>query len=504
MGIFLFLLYTSIFLFLIRKMPFFALDGISKNSLSFFFLVKVFFGVALWWIYTYYYTERATADIYKYFDDSKVMYDALWVHPSDYIRMLFGFGNDNPYFDRVYYTHMNHWYHEFGNTIYNDNHTIIRFNAFVRIFSFGHYNVHSVFMCFISFIGLTAIYKTFEKQMPDKKRPLALAVFLVPSVLLWSSGVLKEGFLFFGLGLLLYHFHHCVFRQLNLKSFAWIVLALFLLMIAKFYVLACLGPGMMAWVVIRKRTNYITVIFSSLLVLLFILALNLHFVLPKYDVLKQLAWKQSDFIAQSKGGTYLVDKLSGDTLFVDASESKKIGWIKNDSLAFLPGGLKYHTWKKRILSDPLFVESGLIDTCFFLKKYEAANSRITIAPLEPRLMSLFKNTPAAFLNSLLRPYPFESRSPMILFPAIENMLILVFCLICLFFGNFKKTDLKLFYFCAIFVFLLYVLTGLTTPVTGAIVRYRVPAVPFLLITFLLLLDSEKLLKKFPLLKNFFG
>jgi len=92
-------------------------------------LALILFGVALWWIYTYYYPDRSTADIFKYFDDSKVMYDALWKHPADYFKMLFAIGNDNAYFDSNYYSHMNYWYREFDNKIYNDSHTIIRFNA---------------------------------------------------------------------------------------------------------------------------------------------------------------------------------------------------------------------------------------------------------------------------------------------------------------------------------------------------------------------------------------
>src|ERR1051326_242528 len=137
MEIVLTLLYAGIFLLLIRKLNFFEAEGLSRNSLSVFFCIKLLAGIALWWIYTFYYTDRSTADIYKYFDDSKIMYDALWKHPTDYFKMLFAIGNDNPYFDVNYYSHMNYWYREFDNKIYNDSHTIIRFNAFVRLFSFG-------------------------------------------------------------------------------------------------------------------------------------------------------------------------------------------------------------------------------------------------------------------------------------------------------------------------------------------------------------------------------
>src|SRR5690349_1470874 len=100
-------LYAAFFIFLIHKLRFFETE-LSRKGLSLLFCIKIAFGVLLWYIYTYYYTDRSTADIYKYFDDSKVMYDALRTHPADYFRMLFAVGNDNAYFDQSYYSHMNY------------------------------------------------------------------------------------------------------------------------------------------------------------------------------------------------------------------------------------------------------------------------------------------------------------------------------------------------------------------------------------------------------------
>ena len=130
--------YTAFFIFLIYKMKFFEAEGLSKRAISFFFLLKVAAGIALWAIYTFYYTDRSTADIYKYFDDSKVLFDALNEKPVDFLKMLFGIANDSPYFDAHYYTVMNHWYKEFESNLFNDAHTVIRFNAFVRLFSLGY------------------------------------------------------------------------------------------------------------------------------------------------------------------------------------------------------------------------------------------------------------------------------------------------------------------------------------------------------------------------------
>ncbi|HET6227899.1 MAG TPA: hypothetical protein VFF27_16560, partial [Bacteroidia bacterium] len=246
MELLLILAYTSFFIFLITKLPFFKVEGLSTRSLSLLFMLKIAFGLLLWAIYTFYYPDRATADIYKYFDDSEVLFNALKTKPIDYFKMLFGIGNNTPDFD-TYYANMHYWSRRNSLGSYNDGHTVIRFNAFLRLFSFGFYTVHTVFICFVSLIGLTAIYKVFLPFLRDKKKELILAVFLLPSVLFWGSGVLKEGLLFFTLGLFLYYFQ----RSFTWKTFVICVTTAILIAVSKFYVWLAILPGLLFLFVIR-------------------------------------------------------------------------------------------------------------------------------------------------------------------------------------------------------------------------------------------------------------
>jgi hypothetical protein len=108
----------------------------------------------------------------------------------------------------------------------------------------------------------------------------------------------------------------------------------------------------------------------------------------------------------------------------------------------------------------------------------------------------------AFLNALLRPFPGEHGSLLIAASSAENLLVLGAVLFCLVFSSYGPADKTVLWFCVFFVIMLYTLTGLTTPVTGAIVRYRVPAVPFLLIGALTLLDKWKAARKIPFLRKF--
>ncbi|HRP59916.1 MAG TPA: hypothetical protein PK833_06465, partial [Vicingus sp.] len=56
--------YLSIFLFAINKISFFNDDVIPKYWFMGVFVLKILFGIFLTLIYTYYYTDRSTSDIY--------------------------------------------------------------------------------------------------------------------------------------------------------------------------------------------------------------------------------------------------------------------------------------------------------------------------------------------------------------------------------------------------------------------------------------------------------
>ncbi len=419
-------------------MKFFELEGISKRTLSILFTIKIIFGLLLWAIYTFYYTDRSTADIYKYFDDSKILFDTLKTHPTHYFRMLLGIYNNTPEFD-TYYNEMHYWSRKFYGSIYNDSHTIVRFNAFVRLFSFGYYNVHTVFICFVSFIGLTGIYKTFATYLKDKKRELMFAVFLLPSVLFWGSGVLKEGIIIFALGLSIYY----TTKLFTPKAIIICAAMAALLALSKFYVWLAIMPSLIFLLWFNKSGASKPLLkFAIIIFTLSIIGLNIDSFTPIQNPLVTLSQKQIEFNQLAYGN------------FTDA----------------------YH--------HPIPV----------------AGSLIKLDTLEPTASSFLKNSPQALLNTVVRPYPWELKSPLMLMAGAENIMILAFILLCLVFSKpFSIIHWEYVLFCLSFVLIQFLIIGETTPVLGAIARYKVISLPFLLIAFLFMLDKNKLLKRIPVL-----
>lgn len=255
------------------------------------FLLKVAAGVALGLIYTYYYTDRLTADTFKYFDDSAILFHSVFDNPYDFIRMVTGIGADHPTL-QPYYDRMTNWYETFSP--FNDNRTMIRLNALLRFFSLGYYYVHVVFVCFFSFTGILAIVQVFRREFPGRIHGIYLVFVLLPSVLLWGSGLLKDSLIFFAAGFLMYYTDKFIHER-NIKYLGGVIVFLFLLMITKFYVFVLFLPLLACWWFAAWRHKSPWLVFSAGIVMFFILAMGTRFIFPGFDVLQVLASKQQAF-----------------------------------------------------------------------------------------------------------------------------------------------------------------------------------------------------------------
>lgn len=487
------LAYIAFFLFLIQKLKFFETPGLSKKNLSLIFLLKLAGGFLLWAIYTYYYTDRSTSDIFKYYDDSKAIYDTLFTAPSDFFKMLFGIGNDTPHF-APYYEQMNNWHRRLDSNLYNDSHFMIRLNAVLRLISLGSYHVHTIIICFLSLMGLTGIYHFFAGGLVNKSKLFLASVFLLPSVLLWTSGVIKEALIVILLGALLYSVKKIMERRQVFYSLVCMALSLLLLVAIKFYIVVALAPALAAFLWSYK--NKIGTIFIKYMVSIFLFVLAGQAVrtfTPAYDPIQVISIKQKDFLYISTAAVYL----KNDTATIFLKPEEKNNLLTSDSIHYtLKAGSVFHYFKSG--SDDTLSGINQSDTnrFVFIEEIAKTSSRINLPPLKATPASLLKNMPLALYNTLLRPI-IPSKQLMISFAAIENWLIILFICLCLIFSKpFKTVDWNYVLMPLTFSLILYLLIGWITPVLGAIVRYKVPALPFLLIAFLYLLDMEKLKRVF--------
>lgn len=294
MQILLTLAYSLLFIFLIGKMNFFRIPGISVRLLQCGYLLKLSAGIAVGLIYTYYYTDRLTADTFKFFDDSSVLFNSIYSSPGDYLKMLTGIGASDPHLDH-YYDTMKNWYDTFSP--FNDNRTMIRLNAFIRLFSMGFYYVHVAIICFLSYAGIVAIVKVFTREYPLMTLEIFLATLLLPSVLFWGSGLLKDALVFFAFGMLLLIVDKLIYKtkKNNIHYFLFLIF-FFLLMITKFQVFLISIPLLTAWIFSVKFKKNAFVVFTCVSILFVFSIIALPLITPELDLINLLVQKQKSFL----------------------------------------------------------------------------------------------------------------------------------------------------------------------------------------------------------------
>lgn len=425
MNLILVAVYFLVFSFLISNLSFFKIDGVSRKTLLVLFSIKVIFGFLLIAVYTLYYRQINGADCTLFHNDGVQLFRAVHQSPSDYLRIITGIGSDAPHL-QSYFSNTDYWNKIFNYNLYNDNRTIIRINAILNLVSFSDFYVHTLFFTFFSFMGLTALFKAFEPFFKEKKTELLTAIFLIPSVMFWTSGILKESVVSFAVGILIYGALKIINKKFRLRYLAILISGAGLLLLTKFYFLFALAPGLAAyWWVQKSNQKRALIKFIIVHVLFFMLLYSVKFVLPGYFFLDIISYKQHSFI----------------------------NMVQN---------------------------TGVM------------GSYISIPYLEPTLISFVKNLIPAFVNTLFRPHLFEAGSILALASAIENTIIIVLLVFFIYFSGCRdalKNSALLFVIS--FVFILFITCGLVTPVLGALVRYRAPALPFVFIACLFVFDKKR-------------
>jgi len=416
----LYLLYFALFVWLIFKWSFFEIEGAHKKHFAFFFLLKVVAGISLTLIYTYYYTDQAKADIYRYFNDSKIISSVLFTNPLAWLKIMTGYGIDEP--EVFKYVLPTQYFSHPGNDIVTNNTFIIRVNVLLNYLSFSNIYINTLFLNFISFIGLTALFKSLRSYFTEFQQILYVPLFLLPSVLFWSSGLLKESLLLTGMAGFLQIYLHEKFNAYKPWLIAGIssLVGFFILTVTKLQVAIIGGLAVFSFWQFRKNSIYVRLFFP------FILFGAIAYIYGNYACYLLLE-KRNEFVELA---------------------------LKENAGSFL-------------------------DTRF----------------IEPIATSLIKLLPEAFVNSVLRPFIWDGGKAFQKIFAVENFFFLLLLILPLRYFKFPKGEKLLLCLCfLLFALANYIIIGITVPVMGAIVHYRVIAAPFLVLAVLLATDLERLKK----------
>jgi hypothetical protein len=479
---------------------------VSFKWISLILLIKI---IGCFAYYRFYFSSnlnKLQSDSYDTLTGANIMFQAVYENPLDYIKMLFGIHSEletdalyKPYFDKI-----NDWSQAkpADSFFLNDNRTAVRVHAFLRLFSFGYYEVHALFMIVVSFAGQFAFYKTFKSYFPQKEKLFICIIFFAPSVLFWSSGVLKEPLALCLMGFFLYSFFKLfIHHHYHLKTISCLALTTLAFFVLKPYILILLITPLIVFVLVQKmRVKKIALFYSVSLITIFSLSLiTLKYIFQK-DVIKTIVIRQNDFINLSKGGIFLINE--NNYVRLNPQDTSQYTFVNPEKTTCK---IKPHTklmyWKLNHNNDTIFVNDNQDTSVYrFVSSNMPAGSAISMQRLTYSVSSFAKLLPIALYHVIAKPFFYDSHSSSELVASLENLGYVLFFLFCLIFHTRKGIDINMLYLCISIVITAFVLIGLTTTVMGAIVRYKVPFIPFLLMIPLLYLDAD-VLKRIPLIKR---
>lgn len=488
-------------------MPFFKDNCITPPYIGVILLAKIIAAVGYYYIYLM--NGNPQGDSYDTLYGANIIFSAIHSQPLDYFKMLFGIHSDlvsdalyTPYFEKI-----NDWSDgkTANNFFLNDNRTAVRFHAFIRLFSNGYYSVHALVMLILSFVGQWAMYKTFKNYFKGKEILLAGVVFFMPSVLFWSAGVLKEPIALFLMGLMIYSFFSVfIFKQYSKKHIYVLILSCVAFITIKPYIMALLALPLLAFYLTHCfQINRVYIFYTVFLLGISVVSIILLKVVFNRDVIKTIVVRQNDFINLSNGGIFLINDENYVRLDIQDSTQYTIVDTINKLYQIKPH-TKLMYWKVYHDNDTIFVNDNQDTSLYrFVSSSLPAGSAIAMPRLEYTWKSFIKIIPKSFYNVLAKPFFENKKSLMELMASAENLMILCFFIICCVYRTKTKIDYNFLCFCMSIVVLSYLLIGLTTTVGGAIVRYKVPFLPFLMMIALLFLNEKftKTLKSFFVFKK---
>ncbi len=308
--------YILLIAFAVYNNRFIKSSILSKNEIIFLLVLKMIAGVFYIYITKFHING---GDIFEFFKDGNIVYNQLNVNPINYLKLVFfpnaiALPSDESLKAVIF--EMGFW-EDIG------SYMLVRFNALIRLISFGNIYVHGVFSGFLSFVGSFLILKVFAKQLKANKIVL-FSIFLSPSLLFWTSGIHKEFISVFALGLILYNFFELIEgfnKPLNILFF---VFGLFLFFLTRNYMLLALFPSLLSYFLYKTfHLRYNRAVFFSLIVFIGFLRFQK---IPKFNKtgFELIVEKRNQFADLGQGNT---------SIQLDNIEANFVSLMKNSPKA---------------------------------------------------------------------------------------------------------------------------------------------------------------------------
>jgi hypothetical protein len=484
------LLFALAVLLILRYSKFAKIEGLSSWDLSIAFAIKCIASLIFIYIFTWHYGKGVLfSDSIFYLNDAKILNSVFYSYPLDYFKLLTGVGET----DELILKHLSNtemWSRPL-NFLNNDTKNIIRINSIIGFFSFNVNYVHFLIFDLFSLVGIVLIFNYFKGKIKLNSRLFFYVLIFFPSMLFWSSGVLKEPLLIFSIGIF--------FRSISIKNekvmlkVTLLILSIYLLFSFKAYVLLCLIIPFIFYflsIFLFKKQSFFVILVAILGVFVFIL-----YSFPKLNkqFINHISIKQFDFNNISQGGYYFKTDNSRISYYINYKDINKINTF-SDTL-YLYDDVEIFSFSKNLnqkLTSKIHHKNTKITVskrAVFLK----SNSYIKSTLIKSSYLQLVKNIPHALINSLFRPLPTDTRTKFNIPQFLETCVLFGFLIFSIIKRRkFERKELTLMISLVLFILSLSLIIGWTTTVIGAIVRYRIPVyLAIIILSFIIYNPPEK-------------
>jgi hypothetical protein len=382
-----------------------------------------------------YYFYYGGGDTVNYFNTASAFVDVFFRSKSDFAHIYFG----TPYFSELYIAKGEY---EFIYWV-NDPYAFFVAKCFFPIVLIGakSYMASAILVASLCYITVWQLYMVFVNEIPELYKEFAFCILFVPSVTFWGSGLMKDSLSFSAVCLYVHGFYWMVIKKrYNVTNIVCIFLSAFMLLSIKPYIFFALLPGSIVWFVALKVVN----IKNALIKISIAPAIILLGGLLIFTLMNTLG---------DKLGKYSIEKVF-DTAH-GAQQDLKQSYYKGNTF--------------------------------------------DIGDYDPTLTGLLSVSHKATFAALFRPTFLDVRNVIMLFSALENTFLLLFCVYLLFklrffrfFGLIQEHPLALF--SMIFALFFALSVGVSISNFGTLVRLKIPCIPFF-VSSLVIVNHLMILKK---------
>ncbi len=381
---------------------------------------KVISAVAFCLIYIYYYKG---GDTVSYFETSRALLNLGMKNPGNFLKEIVQTPSVPNYFlfDRVTGYPWSYMFYD------HQTWFVAKLLTPILVISFKSYLVSTVMLSWLSFIGTWKLFKLLVRYYPNLEGRMAFCMLFVPSVLFWGSGILKDTITFAAVCWIIIGIDGVFISKIKrLRNLFILILSTWVLLSIKPYILISLLPGAFVWILY----NRISKARSKFL---------------KYSAIP-LIYLSSFFIVYVTLSAFgdRLGKFSVKKMLVTASITQKD--LKQDY---------YH------------------------------GSSFDIGDYDPTITGMLSKVPAAITVGLFRPFLWEARNPVMIASGLENFsfLLLAIGVVVGFFFKMKKffkiiLENPFLIFLLSYTIFFSLLVGLSTSNFGALVRFKIPFLPF--------------------------